>query len=171
VTLCLVFLLIYLNTRSMAKVFIVMLAMPFSLIGAIWLLYFLNYNLSVGVIVGMLALLGLDAETGILMLLYLDLAYAERRDQGQLQTKADLNAAIIQGALHRLRPKHMTILANLLGLLPVMWAVGAGAEVAKRIAAPMIGGVTTSYLLELLIYPAIYQLWKWHGEMRTQRVK
>jgi copper/silver efflux system protein len=105
------------------------------------------------------------------MLLYLDLAYEERRAQGQLHTKADLNAAIIQGALHRLRPKHMTILANFLGLLPVMWAVGAGAEVAKRIAAPMIGGVTTSYLLELLIYPAIYQLWKWHGEMRAQRAK
>ncbi len=171
VTLALVFLLIYLNTGSIAKVMIVMLAMPFSLIGAVWLLYILNYNISVGVIVGMLALVGLDAETGILMLLYLDLAYEEKKSKNSLHTKSDLNAAIVQGALHRLRPKHMTILANFLGLLPVMWAVGAGAEVAKRIAAPMIGGVTTSYLLELLIYPAIYQLWKWHGEMRADRQK
>jgi copper/silver efflux system protein len=167
VTLALVFLLILLNTGSLTKVLIVMLAVPFSLIGAIWLLYFLNYNISVGVIVGMLALAGLDAETGILMLLYLDIAHDERRAAGRLKTREDLNAAIVQGALHRLRPKHMTILANLLGLLPVMWATGAGAEVAKRIAAPMIGGVTTSYILELLIYPAIYQLWKWHGEMRS----
>jgi Cu(I)/Ag(I) efflux system membrane protein CusA/SilA len=169
VTLALVFLLILLNTGSLTKVLIVMLAVPFSLIGAIWLLYFLNYNISVGVIVGMLALAGLDAETGILMLLYLDIAHDERRAQGRLNTREDLNAAIVQGALHRLRPKHMTILANLLGLLPVMWATGAGAEVAKRIAAPMIGGVTTSYILELLIYPAIYQLWKWHWEMKSGR--
>ena len=166
-----VFLLILLNTGSLPKVLIVMLAVPFSLLGAIWLLYFLNYNISVGVIVGMLALAGLDAETGILMLLYLDIAHDERQAEGRLNTKEDLNAAIVQGALHRLRPKHMTILANLFGLLPVMWATGTGAEVAKRIAAPMIGGVTTSYILELLIYPAIYQLWKWHGEMRTDRQK
>ena len=171
VTLALVFLLILLNTGSLPKVLIVMLAVPFSLLGAIWLLYFLNYNISVGVIVGMLALAGLDAETGILMLLYLDIAHDERKAEGRLKTKEDLNAAIVQGALHRLRPKHMTILANLFGLLPVMWATGTGAEVAKRIAAPMIGGVTTSYLLELLIYPAIYQLWKWHGEMRAERQK
>ena len=171
VTLALVFLLILLNTGSLPKVLIVMLAVPFSLLGAIWLLYFLNYNISVGVIVGMLALAGLDAETGILMLLYLDIAHDERQAEGRLKTKEDLNAAIVQGALHRLRPKHMTILANLFGLLPVMWATGTGAEVAKRIAAPMIGGVTTSYLLELLIYPAIYQLWKWHGEMRADRQK
>jgi Cu(I)/Ag(I) efflux system membrane protein CusA/SilA len=166
VTLALVFILIFLNTRSLTKVFIIMLAVPFSLLGAIWLLFLLGYNLSVGVIVGMLALAGLDAETGILMLLYLDIAHDDRKAQGRLQTREDLNDAIMYGAVMRVRPKHMTILANLLGLLPIMWATGTGAEVAKRIAAPMIGGVTTSYILELLIYPAIYFLWKWHGEVK-----
>ena len=166
ITLALVVILIFLNTRSLTKVFIIMLAVPFSLIGAIWLLYLLGYHLSVGVIVGMLALAGLDAETGILMLLYLDIAHDDRKVQGRLKTREDLNDAIMYGAVMRVRPKHMTILANLLGLLPIMWATGTGAEVAKRIAAPMIGGVTTSYILELLIYPAIYFLWKWHGEVK-----
>ena len=171
ITLTLVFLLIYLNTRSLTKVAIIMLAVPFSLIGAVWLLYLLNYNLSVGVVVGFLALAGLDAETGILMLLYLDLAHDQRKAQGRLNTRQDLDDAIMHGAVMRVRPKHMTILSNLLGLLPVMWATGTGAEVAKRIAAPMVGGVATSYLLELLIYPAIYFLWKWHGEVKHQQGK
>ncbi len=166
ITLVLVFLLIYLNTASLAKVAIILLAVPFSLIGAIWLLYLLDYNISVGVIVGMLALAGLDAETGILMLLYLDLAYNQRKTAGTLRTEADLHEAIEYGAVMRVRPKHMTILANLLGLLPIMWATGTGSEVAKRIAAPMVGGVATSYLLELLIYPAIYLLWKRHGQVK-----
>jgi len=170
VTLVLVFLLLYLNTHSLAKVGIVMLAVPFSLLGAIWLLYLLNYNLSVGVYVGMLALAGLDAETGVLMLLYLDIAHDQRRAAGLLNTEQDLRDAIEHGAVMRVRPKHMTILANLLGLLPIMWASGTGSEVAKRIAAPMVGGVATSYLLELLIYPAIYLLWKRHTDLKRQNI-
>ena len=168
VTLVLVFLLLYLNTHSLAKVGIIMLAVPFSLLGAIWLLYLLDYNLSVGVYVGMLALAGLDAETGVLMLLYLDIAHDQRQAAGQLNTEQDLRDAIEHGAVMRVRPKHMTILANLLGLLPIMWATGTGSEVAKRIAAPMVGGVATSYLLELLIYPAIYLLWKRHADLKKQ---
>jgi copper/silver efflux system protein len=167
-TLVLVFLLLYLNTRSLIKVSIVMLAVPFSLIGAIWLLFLLGYHLSVGVIVGMLALAGLDAETGILMLLYLDITHDQRLAAGHLNTDQDLKDVIEHGAVMRVRPKHMTILANLLGLLPIMWATGTGSEVAKRIAAPMVGGVATSYLLELLIYPAIYLLWKRHSLKKRQ---
>jgi copper/silver efflux system protein len=169
ITLALVFMLVFLNTKSLTKVAIILLAVPFSLIGAIWLLKILDYHLSVGVVVGMLALAGLDAETGILMLLYLDIAHDERKAQGRLNTREDLHEAIMHGAVMRVRPKHMTILANLLGLLPIMWATGTGAEVAKRIAAPMIGGVTTSYILELLIYPAIYYLWKWHWEIKPKK--
>jgi len=168
ITLVLVFLLLYLNTRSLTKVGIIMLAVPFSLIGAIWLLYLLGYHLSVGVVVGMLALAGLDAETGVLMLLYLDIAHDQWKREGRLNTEADLHDAIEHGAVMRVRPKHMTILANLLGLLPIMWASGTGSEVAKRIAAPMVGGVATSYLLELLIYPAIYLLWKRHTDFKRR---
>jgi Cu(I)/Ag(I) efflux system membrane protein CusA/SilA len=168
ITLVLVFLLLYLNTRSLIKVGIVMLAVPFSLLGAIWLLYLLGYHLSVGVVVGMLALAGLDAETGVLMLLYLDIAHDQWQREGRLNTEADLRDAIEHGAVMRVRPKHMTILANLLGLLPIMWASGTGSEVAKRIAAPMVGGVATSYLLELLIYPAIYLLWKRHSDLKPK---
>ncbi|MFI5330400.1 MAG: efflux RND transporter permease subunit, partial [Desulfobaccales bacterium] len=169
-TLVLVFLLIYLNTQSLIKVGIIMLAVPFSLLGAIWLLYILGYNLSVGVFVGMLALAGLDAETGVLMLLYLDIAHDRWKTEGRLKTEADLHDAIEYGAVMRVRPKHMTILANLLGLLPIMWATGTGSEVAKRIAAPMVGGVATSYLLELLIYPAIYLLWKRHTDFKRRKM-
>jgi Cu(I)/Ag(I) efflux system membrane protein CusA/SilA len=169
ITLVLVIMLLYLSTQSLVKVCIILLAIPFSLIGAIWLLYLLDYNLSVGVIVGIIALAGLDAETGAIMLLYLDLSYDERKAQGRLCTYEDLKDAVMHGAVQRLRPKRMTILANIFGLLPIMWAMGTGAEVAKRIAAPMVGGVTTSFLLELLIYPASYLLWKWHFELKQQR--
>jgi Cu(I)/Ag(I) efflux system membrane protein CusA/SilA len=169
ITFVLVFMLLYLSTGSLIKVSIILLAVPFSLIGAVWLLYFLDYNLSVGVIVGIIALAGLDAETGAIMLLYLDIAHDERKAQGRLHTQLDLEEAVQHGAVLRLRPKLMTILANIFGLLPVMWATGTGAEVAKRIAAPMVGGVITSFLLELLIYPAIYFLWKWHKEVKPQR--
>jgi Cu(I)/Ag(I) efflux system membrane protein CusA/SilA len=169
VTLVLVIMLIYLSTRSLVRVGIILLAVPFSFIGAIWLLYFLDYNLSVGVIVGIIALAGLDAETGTIMLLYLDLAYKDRTTQGQMRTKKDLAEAVHHGAVMRLRPKLMTILANMIGLMPVMWATGTGAEVAKRIAAPMVGGVITSFLLELLIYPAIYFLWRWHWEIKPKQ--
>ena len=166
ITLALVVMLLYLSTGSLARVLIILLAVPFSLIGAIWLLWFLDYNLSLGVIVGIIALAGLDAETGAIMLLYLDMAYDEKKAAGRLRTREDLKDAVTHGAVLRLRPKLMTILANIFGLFPVMWATGTGAEVAKRIAAPMVGGVVTSFLLELLIYPAIYLLWKWHGELK-----
>jgi Cu(I)/Ag(I) efflux system membrane protein CusA/SilA len=166
ITLVLVILLIYLSTLNMAKVAIILLAVPFSLIGAIWLIWFLGYNFSVGVIVGIIALLGLDAETGAIMLLYLDLVHDERMEQGRLRTLEDLKDSVMEGAVLRLRPKLMTVSANIIGLLPVMWATGTGAEVAKRIAAPLFGGVTTSFLLELLIYPAVYLLWKWHTEVK-----
>jgi len=168
ITLVLVILLLYLSTQSLVKVCIILMAIPFSLIGAIWLLYLLDYNLSVGVFVGIIALAGLDAETGAIMLLYLDIAHDERKAQGKLNTYEDLKEVVMHGAVQRLRPKLMTILANIFGLFPVMWATGAGSEVAKRIAAPLVGGVTTSFLLELLIYPAIYLLWKWHFEVKKQ---
>ena len=169
ITLVLVILLLYLSTQSLVKVCIILMAIPFSLIGAIWLLYLLDYNLSVGVFVGIIALAGLDAETGAIMLLYLDISHDERKAQGKLNTYEDLKEVVMHGAVQRLRPKLMTILANIFGLFPVMWATGTGSEVAKRIAAPLVGGVTTSFLLELLIYPAIYLLWKWHFEVKKQR--
>jgi copper/silver efflux system protein len=160
ITLLLVILLLFLNTRSMAKTLIVMLAVPFSAIGAIWFLYLLGYNLSVAVWVGLIALLGVDAGTGVFMLLYLDLAWAEAKRAGRLRNLADLREAIRYGAAKRIRPKVMTIATMLLGLVPVMWASGTGAGMMKRIAAPMIGGIVTSFLLELLVYPALYEIWR-----------
>jgi Cu(I)/Ag(I) efflux system membrane protein CusA/SilA len=165
-TLLLIFLLLYLNTRSLGKTMIILLAVPFSAIGAVWLLYFLDYHLSVAVWVGLIALLGVDAETGIFMLLYLDLAYAQARKEGRLGNLPQLREVIMEGAARRLRPKFMTAATLLVGLIPIMWATGTGAEVMKRIAAPLIGGVVTSFLLELLVYPPLYELWKWHGELK-----
>ncbi len=162
VTLFIIFLLIYFNTGSAAKTMIVLLAVPFSAIGAIWLLYFLGYNTSIAVWVGLIALLGVDAETGVFMLLYLDLAYYERQKQGRLRTKEDLREAILEGAVKRLRPKFMTVAVTFMGLVPIMWSTGAGSDVMKRIAAPMVGGIFTSFLMELLVYPAIYEVWRWH---------
>jgi copper/silver efflux system protein len=167
-TLLLIFVLLYLNTRSLTKTFIVVLAVPFSAIGAIWFLYLLGYNMSIAVWVGLIALLGVDAETGVFMLLYLDLAYEQARKEGRLQNLADLQEAILQGAVKRLRPKFMTVAAAFLGLIPIMWATGTGADVMKRIAAPMIGGILTSFLLELVVYPPLYQIWKWNFGMKRQ---
>jgi len=139
---------------------------PFSAVGAVWFLYLLGYNLSIGVWVGLIALLGVDAETGVFMLTYLDLAYEQARREGRLRTLADLQAAIRYGAVQRLRPKFMTVATTFIGLVPIMWSMGTGSDVMKRIAAPMIGGIFTSFLLELLVYPAIYQLWKWHFQLK-----
>jgi Cu(I)/Ag(I) efflux system membrane protein CusA/SilA len=139
---------------------IVMLAVPFSAIGAVWLFHLLGYNVSIAAWVGMIALLGLDAETGVFMLLFLDLSYDEARREGRLETSADLDEAIVHGAVKRARPKLMTVAAAFMGLLPILWSTSAGADVMKRIAAPMIGGLVTSFLLELLVYPAVYKLWK-----------
>jgi Cu(I)/Ag(I) efflux system membrane protein CusA/SilA len=161
-TLLIIFVLIYLNTRSVTKTFIVLLTVPFSLIGAFWLLYLLGYNLSVAVWIGLIALAGLDAETGVVMLLYLDLAWEKYRAEGRMKSLADLYAAVREGAVQRIRPKMMAVCAILFGLLPIMWSpeYQAGADVMKRIAAPMIGGVITSAILNLLIYPVIYVIWR-----------
>jgi Cu(I)/Ag(I) efflux system membrane protein CusA/SilA len=159
-TLLIVFGLLYFNMRSVTEAGIVMLAVPFSLVGAVWILYLLGYHLSVAVWVGMIALAGLDAETGVVMLLYLKLAHREREERGELRDKEDLTEAIVEGAAHRIRPKMMTVCAILFGLLPIMWGQGSGADVMKRIAAPMVGGVVTSFVLELVVYPAIYAWWK-----------
>jgi Cu(I)/Ag(I) efflux system membrane protein CusA/SilA len=165
-TLCIIFILLYLNTRSFTKMMIVTLAVPFSAIGAIWFLYLLGYNMSIGVWVGLIALVGVDAETGVFMLLYLDLAYQQAKEEGRLRSLADLQQAIMNGAVKRIRPKFMTVATTFLGLVPVMWATGTGSDVMKRIAAPMVGGILTSFLLELLVYPAVYEVWKWHGEVK-----
>jgi copper/silver efflux system protein len=162
-TLFLIFLLLYMNTRSTAKTLLVLLAVPFSAVGAVWLLYGLGYNMSIGVWVGLIALMGVDAETGVFMLLYLDLAFEERRAAGQMRTMADLREAIVHGAVKRIRPKIMTVATMFVGLAPIMWSTGSGADVMKRIAAPMIGGIFTSFILELVVYPAIYEVWKWHS--------
>ncbi len=159
-TALIIFVIIYLNTKSVTKTFIVLLAVPFSLVGSFWLLYLLNYNMSVAVWVGIIALAGLDAETGVIMLLYLDLAYNKWKKEGRLNSLADLREAIMYGAVKRIRPKIMTVSVILAGLVPLLFATGAGSDVMKRIAAPMVGGIVTSALLELLIYPAIFMLWK-----------
>ena len=166
VTLLIVIVLLYFSTRSIPKILIVLLAVPFSLIGAFWLIYLLGYNMSVAVWVGIIALAGVDAETGVVMLLYLDQSFARFKVAGRMNSLAELQEAVEDGAVKRIRPKMMTVMAILMGLLPIMWSHGAGADVMKRIAAPMVGGVVTSFALELLIYPVIFTLWKWHAEVK-----
>jgi Cu(I)/Ag(I) efflux system membrane protein CusA/SilA len=166
-TLFIIFLIIYLNTKSFKKVAIIFLAVPFSLVGAFWLLYILGYNLSIAVWVGIIALAGLDAETGVIMLLYLDVAYKEWQSKGERRGIRDLTNSIHHGAVKRVRPKIMTASVIIAGLIPIMWSTGTGADVMKRIAAPMLGGVLTSVLMELAVYPVIYYLWKSY-ELRKQ---
>jgi len=170
ITIFLIFVLLYMNTKSAAKATIVMLAVPFSLIGAVWLLYLLDYNISIAVWVGMIALMGLDAETGVFMLLFLDLAYYEAVRAGKMRTKLDLREAIIHGAVKRIRPKMMTVTAAFMGLMPVMWSLGTGADMMKRVVAPMVGGLITSFVLALLVYPPIYEMWKWRFELKRGQV-
>src|SRR5437867_7990308 len=161
-TLLIIFVLLYISTRSVTRTLIVLLTVPFSLIGAFWLLYLLGYNMSVAVWVGLIALAGLDAETGVVMLLYLDHAWEKFRAEGRMNTMKDLHDAVVEGAVSRVRPKIMAVSAILFGLLPIMWspAMQAGADVMKRIATPMIGGVISSAVLNLLIYPVIYVIWR-----------
>ncbi|MDD4954541.1 MAG: CusA/CzcA family heavy metal efflux RND transporter [Candidatus Omnitrophica bacterium] len=166
ITVFIIFVLLYMNTKSPVKAGIVLLAVPFSLIGAIWFLWILKYNISIAVWVGMIALMGLDAETGVFMLLFLDLAYYDAVRAGKMKTYEDLKEAIIHGAVKRIRPKMMTVMAMFMGLIPIMYSMGTGADMMKRIAAPMIGGVFTSFILELLVYPPIYSIWKWRYEMK-----
>lgn len=164
-TLVIIFVLLYFNTRSVTKTMIILLALPFSAVGAIWLLYALDYNISIGVWVGLIALMGVDAETGVFMLLYLDLAYEDYKKKGKMKNYDDLKDAIHYGAVKRLRPKVMTV-AVMCSLFPIMWSTGAGADVMKRIAAPMIGGILTSFLMELIVYPAIYATWRWNFDLK-----
>ncbi len=160
-TLLIVVVLLYFNMHNVTKIAIVLLAVPFSLIGAFWAIYLLGYNLSVAVWVGIIALAGVDAETGVVMLLYLDQAFDKFKREGRMRSMADL-----QEAVKRIRPKMMTVMAILMGLLPIMWSHGAGADVMKRIAAPMVGGVLSSFALELLIYPVIFTIWKWRTDVK-----
>jgi Cu(I)/Ag(I) efflux system membrane protein CusA/SilA len=166
ITLFIVFLLLYFNTGSAIKTMIILLAVPFSAIGAIWFLYLLHYNMSIAVWVGLIALLGVDAETAVFMLLYLDLAYHDALSNGGIHSWDDLREAIVHGAVKRLRPKVMTVSCMLFGLLPIMWSTGSGADVMKRIAAPMLGGIITSFLMELVVYPPIFAIWKWNWEVK-----
>jgi len=169
-TIFLIFMVLFINTKSATKALIVMMAVPFSAVGAIWLLYILGYNISIAVWVGIIALMGLDAETGVFMLLYLDLSYYERVREGKMKTFSDLTEAIVHGAVKRIRPKMMTVCCAFFGLLPIMWSVGTGADMMKRVAAPMVGGLFTSFILELLVYPAVYAIWKWRFQMKRGTV-
>jgi Cu(I)/Ag(I) efflux system membrane protein CusA/SilA len=167
-TIFLIVMLLYINTKSMTKTMIIILAVPFSAVGAIWFLHFLGYNMSIGVWVGLIALMGVDAETGVFMMLYLDLAHDQAKAEGKLKSLGDLQEAIMHGAVKRIRPKFMTVATMFMGLIPIMWSVGTGADVMKRIAAPMIGGIFTSFILELMVYPAIYEVWKWNFELKKE---
>jgi len=160
ITLIIVIILLYLNTKSVVKTGIILLALPFSMVGAVWFLYISGYNMSIAVWVGIIALLGVDAETGVIMLLYLDIAYEKLKKKGMLNSLVDLRVAIFDGAVKRIRPKMMTVMTTMLGLLPILIGTGIGSDVMKRIAAPMVGGILTSFLMELTVYPAIYYLIK-----------
>jgi Cu(I)/Ag(I) efflux system membrane protein CusA/SilA len=168
ITFFLIFLLLFFNTRSVTKTVIILLAVPFSAVGAIWFLYILGYNTSIAVWVGLIALMGVDAETGMFMLLYLDLAYKDAQQKGRMKNWDDLRETIVEGAVKRLRPKVMTVGVMFMGLIPIMWSAGAGADTMKRIAAPMIGGIFTSFIMELGVYPAIYAIWKWNFGLKKQ---
>jgi Cu(I)/Ag(I) efflux system membrane protein CusA/SilA len=163
-TLIIIFLLLYFNFKDVTESLLVMLSVPFSLTGGIWLMYLLDYNMSVAVGVGFIALAGVAAETGVVMLIYLDLADAKyRRQHGDDFNRGHLNMAIVEGAVQRVRPKMMTVVSTMVGLLPIMWSHGTGSEVMKRIAAPMVGGMVSATILTLIVVPAIYGIWKGRG--------
>jgi len=169
-TLAIIFLLLYANFRSVAESALVMLSLPFALVGGVWLMWLLDYNMSVAVAIGFIALAGVAAETGVIMLIYLDHAYRERGERGLLRDRTDIDAAVEHGAVERVRPKMMTVTAIMAGLLPILWSQGTGADVMKRIAAPMVGGMLSSTVLTLVVIPAIYSLWKeWELSRRIQR--
>jgi copper/silver efflux system protein len=160
ITLAIIFLLLYFQFGSVAESAIVMLSLPFALVGGVWLMWLLGYNMSVATGIGFIALAGVAAETGVIMLIYLDQAWRDRLHAGGLLSRADVDAAVEHGAVERVRPKMMTVTAIIAGLLPILWSHGAGADVMKRIAAPMVGGMVSSTLLTLMVIPAIYSLWK-----------
>ncbi|MDP3788986.1 MAG: efflux RND transporter permease subunit, partial [Candidatus Omnitrophota bacterium] len=165
-TIFIIFILYYFTFKSVTETLIVMLSVPFALIGGIWYLFLLGYNMSIAVWVGLIALAGVAAETGSIMIVYLDEAYARRKREGKMKTLQDLYEAVMEGAVQRLRPKLMTVGANIFGLMPVMLSIGTGADVMKRIAAPLIGGLTSSTILTLIVLPAIYTIWKYHSEIK-----
>jgi Cu(I)/Ag(I) efflux system membrane protein CusA/SilA len=167
VTLLMIFFLLYFNTKSLFKTAVVLLAVPFSVVGAVWFLWLLDYNISIAVWVGMIALMGLDAETGVFMLMFLDLSYDDAKAKGLLRNRQELVEAIIHGAVKRIRPKMMTVGTTFIGLMPILWSTGTGADMMKRVAAPLAGGLATSFVMELFVYPAIYLLWKWHREVKA----
>ncbi|MGQ0563191.1 MAG: efflux RND transporter permease subunit [Gemmatimonadota bacterium] len=167
VTLAIIFLLLYFNFGSVTEAGIVMLSLPFALVGGVWLMWLLGYNLSVATAIGFIALAGVAAETGVIMLIYLDHAYRDRRVEGRMTVRADVDAAVEYGAVERVRPKMMTVTAIIAGLLPILWSQGTGADVMKRIAAPMVGGMISSTVLTLVVIPAIYSLWKEREVRRT----
>jgi Cu(I)/Ag(I) efflux system membrane protein CusA/SilA len=172
ITLAIIFGLLYFNFRSVTESAIVMLSLPFALVGGVWLMWILDYNMSVAVAIGFIALAGVAAETGVIMLIYLDHAYHARRERGAVGRRADVDAAIQEGAVERVRPKIMTVTAIMAGLIPILWSQGTGADVMKRIAAPMVGGMLTSTVLTLIVIPAIYSLWKEREMARDdQRVR
>ena len=160
ITIAIIFLLLYFNFRSVTESAIVLLSLPFALVGGVWIMWLLDYNMSVAVAIGFIALAGVAAETGVIMLLYLDHAYTERREQGLMRDRADIDAAVEHGAVERVRPKMMTVMAIMAGLVPILWSQGTGADVMKRIAAPMVGGMLSSTVLTLVVIPAVYSLWK-----------
>ncbi len=160
ITLMIIFLLLYFNFKNVTESLIIMMSLPFALVGGIWLIWLSGYNMSVAVGVGFIALAGIAAETGVVMLLYIDNAYKDRLSQGQMKTRKDLHAAVVHGAVERVRPKLMTVMTTIMGLLPIMWGHGTGSQVMKRIAAPMVGGLITSTILTLVVIPAIYYLWR-----------
>jgi len=162
ITLLIVILLLYINTKSWIKTGIILLALPFSMVGAVWFMYIADFNISVAVWVGVIALLGISAETGVIMLLYLDIAYDRFKKNGMLKSLADLREAIFEGAVKRIRPKMMTVMTTMLGLLPIIIGTGIGSDVMKRIAAPMVGGILTSFIMELALFPAIFYIIKKH---------
>jgi Cu(I)/Ag(I) efflux system membrane protein CusA/SilA len=171
ITLLIIFLLLYLNFKRVTESLVVMLSVPFALVGGVWLLWLLDYNLSVAVAVGFIALAGVAAETGVVMLIYLEHAWqdvqARCTDAGRQPTATDLQAAIMHGAVERVRPKMMTVVAIMAGLLPILWGTGTGSEVMRRIAAPMVGGMISSAVLTLLVIPVIYALIKQHQTLST----
>ena len=172
VTLGIIFLLLYLNFRGVTESLIVMLALPFSIVGGVWFLWLLDYNTSVAVWVGFIALAGVAAETGVVMLIYLDEAFHRRSLEGRLTSAADVAAAVKEGALERLRPVMMTVTAITAGLAPILWSSGTGADVMKRIASPMVGGMVSATLLTLVVIPAIYLLWRrWQISSRPNAVR
>jgi Cu(I)/Ag(I) efflux system membrane protein CusA/SilA len=169
-TLALVFVLLYFNFRSVGETLIVMLSIPFTLVGGVWFLWALDYNWSVAVTIGFLALAGVAAETAVIMLVYLDSAWSARRNSGRALGLRDLYEAVIEGAVERVRPKMMTVASTMIGLLPILWGSGTGASVMKRLAAPMVGGMISSTVLTLVVIPAVYSLWKEREVSATQRL-